>query len=198
MIQVTNRYWVWAGPLALFSLILDQFTKALVLNNDVFNARGCLFSSVPNCGKIEISQSFDLSMVWNYGMSFGMMQSDGIGRWILFAVTLVIVVVFSGWLLKAERWSTALALAFVIGGALGNMIDRARFGAVVDFMDFSGPWFGIKFPATSGPFGWLDKTIYNGDGVLGLGFPYVFNVADMAISLGAIILIADQLLVKED
>ncbi len=198
MIQVTNRYWIWAGPIALFSLILDQFTKALVLGNDVFNARGCLFSPTPNCGKIEISQSFDLSMVWNYGMSFGMMQSDGIGRWILFAVTFIIVIAFTAWLLKAERKMTALALAFVIGGAIGNMIDRARFGAVVDFMDFSGPWFGIKFNATSGPFAWIDKAIYNGDGILGLGFPYVFNVADMAISVGAIILIADQLLAKED
>lgn len=198
MIQVTNRYWVWAGPIALFSLILDQITKTMVLNTEVFNARECLFSTVPNCGKIEISQSFDLSMVWNYGMSFGMMQSDGIGRWILFAVTLVIVVAFSRWLLKADRWMTALALGFVIGGALGNMIDRARFGAVVDFLDFSGPWFGIQFGADSGPFAWIDRAIYNGDGILGLGFPYVFNVADMAISVGAMILIADQLLAKED
>ncbi len=198
MIQVQNRYWIWAGPIALFSIVLDQITKGLVLANDVFNARGCLFQSIPQCGKIEISQSFDLSMVWNYGMSFGLMQSEGIGRWILFAVTFAIVIAFTNWLLKAERWLTALSLAFVIGGAVGNMIDRARFGAVVDFLDFSGPWFGIRFGAESGPFAWLDKTLYNGDGLLGLGFPYVFNVADMAISLGAILLIADQLLTKED
>jgi len=198
MLTVTNQYWKWAAPIVVVSFILDQWSKAAILGNSVFNAVGCLFKPAYQCGKIEISQMFDLTMVWNYGMSFGMMQSHGIGRWILLLVTLAIVIAFTGWLLKADRWQTALALAFVIGGALGNMIDRVRFGAVVDFMDFSGPWFKIQFDATNGIFGWIDRAIYNGDGLLGLGFPYVFNVADMAITLGAIILIVDQVLAKEE
>ena len=71
---------------------------------------------------------------------------------------------------------TALALALVIGGAVGNLIDRARFGAVVDFIDFSGPWFGMVIG------GWK------------VGFPWIFNVADACISLGAAALLLDQLL----
>jgi signal peptidase II len=69
---------------------------------------------------------------------------------------------------------TALALAMVVGGAVGNLIDRARFGAVVDFLDFSGPWFKI--------------------GEWGAGFPWIFNVADASISIGAVALLLDQLL----
>ena len=65
-----------------------------------------------------------------------------------------------GVLRKASRPLNAIAFGLVIGGALGNMIDRARFGAVVDFFDFSGPWFG-----------WMI-------GSWPVGFPWVFNVAD--------------------
>ncbi len=198
MIEVRNRYWIWAGPVVLISLLLDQISKAIVLNTDVFNARECLFQDARICGQIDLSQSFDLSMVWNYGMSYGLFQTDGIGRWVLFLITLVISFAFLAWMLKAERARTALALALVIGGALGNMIDRARFGAVVDFFDFSGPWFGISFPAESGVFAWIDKSLYHPDGMLGLGFPYVFNVADMAITFGAIILFADQVLADRE
>jgi signal peptidase II len=198
MLKVTNQSWKWAAPIIIISFVLDQFTKSLILAFPTFAARECLFKPAYQCGKIEISQIFDLSMVWNYGMSFGMMQSQGIGRWILLLVTLGIAIGFTIWMLRADRWQTVLALAFVIGGALGNMIDRMRFGAVVDFLDFSGPWFNVQFDASGGLFGLIDRTIYNGDGLLGLGFPYVFNVADMAITLGAIILIVDQMLAKEE
>ena len=74
---------------------------------------------------------------------------------------------FAVWLLRAARWTTALAVSLIIGGAVGNLIDRARFGAVVDFLDFSG-----------------------------LYFVWVFNVADAAISVGAVLLLLDQLLIS--
>ncbi|MEM6625502.1 MAG: signal peptidase II [Pseudomonadota bacterium] len=162
--SLAPRYWLWGFPLAAISIVLDQITKALVLGEPRFNALGCLDRTQP-CGKIEISAIFDFSMVWNRGMSFGAFQSEGVMRWVLFAVSGAIAVGFAVWLTRAERRLTALALSLVVGGAIGNMIDRARFGAVVDFLDFSGLW-----------------------------FPWVFNIADAAISVGAAVLFLDQVL----
>ena len=100
-------------------------------------------------------------------MSYGLFQSEGIGRWILAAIMLAIALGFLVWLIRAEgRW-LKLALALVIGGAFGNLIDRVRFGAVVDFIDANG-----------------------------LYFPWVFNVADAAISVGAVLLFVDQFLLS--
>ena len=140
-------------------LLLDQWTKYLVLNEPRFNALGCLDRTQP-CGQIEISGVFDLTMLWNRGMSFGALQSEGIMRWVLVALTISIAVAFLVWLVQAARPLTALALSLVVGGAVGNVIDRIRFGAVVDFFDFSGIWepYFLK---------------------------YVFNVEDAAINLGA-------------
>ena len=162
-----------ASRLAYFSLIpviliVDQFTKWLVLQEPQFNALGCL-DGTQRCGRIEISSIFDLSMVWNRGVSFGLGQSEGIMRWVLVGLTVIIALGFAVFLFKATRWLTALALALVVGGAIGNVIDRIRFGAVVDFLDFSG-----------------------------LYFIWVFNVADAAISVGAVLLFADQFLMSRD
>lgn len=151
-----------AAVIILPVLIADQITKAIVLAEPRFNALGCLDRTEP-CGKIEISGIFDLTMLWNRGMSFGLLQSEGLMRWALVITTLAIAIGFSVWLARAERRLTAMALALVVGGAIGNVIDRIRFGAVVDFFDFSG-----------------------------LFFPYVFNIADAAISVGAALLFLDQ------
>lgn len=148
-------------------ILIDQVTKYIVLNEPRFNALGCLDRTEP-CGKIEISAIFDLTMLWNRGMSFGALQSEGPMRWVLVAVTIAIAIGFTVWLTRADRRLSALALAMVIGGAIGNVIDRVRFGAVVDFFDFSG-----------------------------LFFPYVFNVADAAISVGAVLLFFDQFVLSE-
>ena len=149
-------------------IILDQWSKYLILSNDQFNALGCLGKTEP-CGRLEVSSIFDVTMLWNWGMSFGALQSEGAMRWVLFAVTGAIAIGFGVWLFRATRWLTATALGLVVGGAIGNMIDRARFGAVVDFLDFSG-----------------------------LYFTYVFNVADAAISTGAALLFLDQFLLSRN
>ncbi len=156
---------------ALFFLIpvivvLDQWSKLLVLQEPVFNALACL-EGAQRCGQIKISAIFDLSMVWNRGISFGTLQSEGVMRWVLVGFQIAIAVGFTVWLLKVTRRWTALALALVIGGAIGNVIDRIRFGAVVDFLDFSGMY-----------------------------FIWVFNVADAAISVGAVLLFIDQFLMS--
>jgi signal peptidase II len=170
-----TRQWRWGVPLILAIIILDQLTKAWVLATPELNALNCLQDNIL-CRKIEISPLFDFSMTWNRGVSFGVMQAEGLARWGLFALIGAIAVGFTLWLLRADRWLTALALAMVVGGAVGNLIDRARFGAVVDFIDFSGPWFGMTI------------------GSWPVGFPWIFNVADAAISLGAAVLLLDQLL----
>ena len=194
-INVTRIAWALAIVLAIF--IVDQLTKYWVLSNDTFNAIDCL-NRVGPCGKIEISNIMDLSMVWNFGFSFGMAQSEGFARWVLVAVQFGVSILFFGWLIKARYRTTALALAMVIGGAIGNVVDRIRFGAVVDFLDFSGPWFGIEFPlpdVLKGVEGIFTAPSMQ-DGMLGLGFPYVFNIADTGITVGAILLLIDQFLLK--
>lgn len=161
--------------IALFFLIpvivvLDQWSKYLILDEPKFNALGCL-DMTQRCGQVEVTSFFDLTMVWNRGVSFGIGQSEGVMRWLLVLMTTGIAIGFTIWLIQAGRRFTGIALALVIGGAFGNVIDRVRFGAVVDFLDFSGifrPYF----------------------------FNYVFNVADAAISVGAVLLFADQFLMS--
>ncbi|MEO0722264.1 MAG: signal peptidase II [Pseudomonadota bacterium] len=149
-------------------VILDQLTKAMVLNEPRFNALGCL-DHTERCGHIEIGPVMDLTMVWNRGMSFGALQSEGIMRWVLVALSVVIAIGFTIWLLRADRRLTAGALTLIVGGAIGNVIDRVRFGAVVDFFNFSDVW-----------------------------FTYVFNVADAAITVGAALLFLDQFLLSRE
>lgn len=153
-------------------LIADQWTKFLVLAEPRFNALGCLDRTEP-CGKIEISGIFDLTMLWNRGMSFGAFQSEGIMRWVLVVLTVAIAAAFLVWLVQASRPMTALALSLVVGGAIGNVIDRIRFGAVVDFFDFSGLW---------------EPYFFN----------YVFNIADAAITVGAALLFLDQFILSRE
>lgn len=152
-------------------VIVDQWTKWMVLEAPRFNALGCL-DRTESCGRIDVLPFFDLTMVWNRGISFGIGQSEGVMRWLLVLLTTGIAIGFTIWLVRASRRFTGVALALVIGGAFGNVIDRVRFGAVVDFLDFSGifrPYF----------------------------FNYVFNVADAAISVGAVLLFADQFLMSQ-
>jgi len=169
-------------PLIGFSLIvdfiiLDQLTKWLVLDKifrpqlnleplgivDWFkNSERLPFIS------LEIMPSFNLSMVWNQGVSFGMFQSDN--PWPLTIVALLIAAMFSVWLCKTKSWVEAISLSMVIGGALGNVIDRIHYGAVADFIDFYiGDW---HYPA--------------------------FNLADSLISVGIVILIAYNLFWAND
>lgn len=154
--------------LAVVVFVLDQFTKWLVLGPGQFSPPGCLEAGFA-CRFIELTPFFDLQMVWNRGVSFGLMRADSdLMRWALVAMSLVISGIFVSWLRTADRRITGLALGLVVGGALGNVIDRIRFGAVADFLDFNGLW-----------------------------FPWVFNVADAAITVGAILLAVDMLFLTE-
>lgn len=116
---------------------------------------------------IEVTSFFRLTMVHNQGVSFGLFKAHAdTMRWILVAFSVLVVALLVGWARKVERKLTAVALGLIIGGAIGNnWIDRVRFGWVVDFLDFSG-----------------------------LHFPWVFNIADSAITVGVALLLLDSVL----
>jgi signal peptidase II len=116
---------------------------------------------------IVVTPFLNLVVVWNRGVSFGMFDSAGAyGPWLLSGLALAVVAALLWWLRRVEQPFVAVALGLVIGGALGNVIDRVRFGAVFDFLDVHVA--GYHWPA--------------------------FNVADSAICIGAVLLLVDGLL----
>ncbi len=90
---------------------------------------------LPVRGQVRLLPVLDLTMVWNRGVTFGLLA--GLGAWssaVLAVLALCVVAVLGWWLHRAESRLTAIALGAIAGGAVGNVIDRARFGAVVDFI----------------------------------------------------------------
>ena len=115
---------------------------------------------------IEVTPFFNLVMGWNYGVSFGMLNSiSELSIWLLPCIVLAITLGLLVWLFRVDQLRQALGLGFIIGGAIGNLIDRIHFGAVADFLDFHAG--GYHFPA--------------------------FNIADSAITIGALALFLDTL-----
>lgn len=141
--------------LAALTIVLDQLTKVWAIAE---------LWDPPRF--FEVTGFFNLVMVWNRGVSFGMFSNDSaIGPYILSTLAVGIAVFLFFWLRKAENRLVAAALGLVIGGALGNVIDRLRFGAVADFLDFHVA--GYHWPA--------------------------FNIADSAITVGVALLVFDSL-----
>lgn len=141
----------------LIVLVADQASKWWVLRR----------LDLPGMRQVVLLPVLNLTMVWNRGVTFGLLT--GSGRWnapILAALALVVVIALGIWLQRAESRLTAIALGAIAGGAVGNIVDRLRFGAVADFID-----------AHVGAWHW-----------------YVFNVADAAIVCGVAALILDGLL----
>lgn len=141
----------------LIVLAADQASKWWVLHR----------IDLPGVRQVVLLPVLNLTMVWNRGITFGLLT--GSGRWnalILSALALAVVIALGVWLHRAESRLTAIALGAIGGGAVGNIVDRVRFGAVVDFID-----------AHIGAWHW-----------------YVFNVADAAIVCGVAALILDGLL----
>ncbi|MDH5558369.1 MAG: signal peptidase II [Alphaproteobacteria bacterium] len=146
----------WSGMgISLTIMILDQISKWVILNVIMVPPR--IIPQFPG---------FNLTLVYNPGVSFG--QMDWLGPWALSVLAIVISVALAFWLRKAETRLLTVALGIVIGGAIGNVIDRIRFGAVVDFLDFYVP--GTDWPH----------------------WP-AFNVADSAIVVGVGLIILDGL-----
>jgi len=122
------RAWRRAGLAAAFiGLITDQVSKLWLL----FGYR------IEQNQPIEVAPFFDIIAVWNYGISYGLFQQDSdLGRWVLLAITAAALVFLGRWLWRAESLVSALGLGLVIGGAIGNGIDRIAYGAVFDFASF--------------------------------------------------------------
>ena len=142
---------------ALLIIIVDQLTKAWVMQGLGLRFEG---QSVP-----VLTPILSLTLVHNEGVSFGLF-GDGSARWLLSVFSVVVAGVLAWWALRAERRLLITAIGLIMGGAIGNVIDRIRFGWVVDFLDFSGT--GV--------------------------FPWVFNVADSAITVGVVLLILDSIM----
>ena len=117
---------------------------------------------------IEVTPFFNIVEGWNPGVSFGM--GAALGPWVLTGLAILIAIGLFVWLLRGATGLLAVALALLIGGAVGNVIDRIRFGAVYDFLDFHA--FGYHWPA--------------------------FNVADSAITIGALLMLFDSLFQKRE
>ncbi len=150
---------------AALVIILDQISKWWIMER-VMRPDGVEGTPFFTPLRVSITSFFDLVMAWNRGVSFGI--GNNAGEWnalILSGLALVIVAVMLVWLRKAESALLQLALGGIIGGALGNVIDRIRFGAVADFLDIH--FVGYHWPA--------------------------FNIADSAITVGAAILVFDSL-----
>ena len=146
---------------ALAVLALDQASKAWLLF--VFD--------IARRGAVAVTPFFDLALAWNTGISYGWFQGEGAaGQAVLLAVKIVAVIVLAIWMARSRTLLATVALGLIIGGAIGNAIDRFTYGAVVDFVLFHVQ-IGGK------PFSW-----------------YVFNLADVAIVAGVAALLYDSLL----
>jgi signal peptidase II len=144
---------------ALVACALDQAVKLWLLFSYDLAAKGA----------IRLTPFLDLVLTWNKGISYGLFQQEGpLGQWALLGFKTVAVVLLWIWLARATSRLSAIALGLIIGGAIGNAIDRLAYGAVADFLLFT-PRLG------------------------GFGFPYVFNLADSAIVAGVAGLLYESL-----
>ena len=153
---------LWLG-IALVVLLADQFTKLLIVGTFQLG------------DSQTVTSFFNLVRVHNSGAAFSMLSTaSGWQRWFFTGIGIV-ATFFILWLLRSHPTQKlfCFALALVLGGAVGNVIDRIAYGHVVDFLDFHWDW--------------LSPVFYEGH------FP-AFNVADSAISVGAVCLILDELI----
>ena len=146
---------------AVAVLALDQASKLWLLF--VFD--------IGHRGAVKLTPFFDLVLAWNVGISFGWFQNDSpVAQIALMLVKAVAVIVLAIWMARSRTAIATIALGLIIGGAVGNAIDRFAYGAVVDFALFHVQ-IGGK------PFNW-----------------YVFNLADVAIVAGVAALLYDSFL----
>lgn len=165
MPKLRKNLWLWGGALPAGIVVFDQLTKYWAIKKFSVPHNICAINPYPNL-KIELSPVFDLALVCNQGVSFGMFSSSSmITRVVLTVFALGMCIFLLSWLNKEKDKLMSLALGLIIGGALGNAIDRALYGAVTDFLSFAD-----------------------------IGFKWVFNVADSAITCGVIGMILAMLL----
>lgn len=155
VVQVNHlKKWYWGLGMLFLIFLLDQISKYCILN----------IVNLPQKGSIPVIPFFNFTMVWNRAITFGMLGQFGSWGSVIFSVSaFVIAASLFIWMIRARKIRVIMSLGAIVGGALGNILDRLRFGAVVDFIHFH---------------------------VAGWSW-YVFNVADSAIVCGVIILLMD-------
>lgn len=154
--------WIW-GPLsctgalwAVLILALDQISKYWAIH----------IADIADQGLVKVTPFLDLVMVWNKGISYGLFKQDGAtGRLVLVLFAVVAIIALIIWLARTYERLPAIALGLIIGGAIGNAIDRLVYGAVADFISLHAYDF----------------------------YWYVFNIADMAIVAGVLSLLYDAI-----
>lgn len=148
-----------ALPLLLIACLADQLSKWFILTNAI------------NTAKLEITPFLDFVLVWNTGISYGMFSGNGpTGRLVMVALTFLVCLIFLWMLAEAKTRLSASGIALIIGGAIGNVIDRIHHGAVVDFI-----------------------SLHYGD-----YYWYVFNLADIWITVGCIFVLIDSFMQKDE
>jgi len=148
-----------ALPIIVFTAGSDRLLKAYILK---------ILRTVPE-KSLTITSFFNITQVWNFGVSFGLLRADNfVGVLLLLLIASVIIGVLFYMLIKAQTFIEGIALSCIIGGALGNLFDRIYYGAVYDFLDVH--FLNIHF--------------------------WTFNPADVYISLGAILLVLDQIFLR--
>lgn len=141
--------------ISVLVVVADQAVKAWILEHVMLPPR-----------VIEVTSFFNLVLTWNRGVSFGLFNNESpYNAWVLPLIAVGIVGMLLAWMARNDDRLVRVCLGLIIGGAVGNLIDRIRFGAVADFLDFH-VW-GWHWPA--------------------------FNIADSAISIGVALLIAESL-----
>lgn len=157
----TKRPLLW-GRFSTFVLLIALVGVAIDQGSKLWLVYG--FDLARN-GPVDLLPILEIVLVWNRGISYGLFQQNSdLGRWLLAGVTIAVTIGLWVWSARCQSRLVALALALVIGGAIGNGIDRLTYGAVVDFVHFH-----------VGTFSW-----------------YVFNLADVWIVAGVVGLLYDS------
>lgn len=166
----TRASLIFGLAVALVAAILDQASKWAIL--DAFRPEGVTGTPFSSPLRIETLPVLDLVLTWNRGVSFGMGNDGGSYNVLIFTVLALVIGGFLvAWMAKTDNRMILASLGLIVGGAIGNVIDRLRFGAVVDFLYVH-----------IGSFDWWP----------------VFNVADSAVCIGAGFLVFDSLFAKRD
>ena len=157
--KLYRTYWIYAALVPLVTIAVDQWSKYAIL--DMFKVPHNICEINPFSGLFkEISPVVDFALVCNQGVSFGMFSGDSsLKRWLLTIFAAIMCCVLFYVLTKTKDFITRLSLGLIIGGAIGNGIDRDLYGADTDFISVEQL---IPF------------------------FPWVFNIADSAITCGVI------------
>lgn len=149
--------WGWrAYAIAAVVLIADQLAKYWILS----------VVRLPEGATMEVFWPLQFTRIWNEGVSFGLLQAQhDLVRWGMVVFNLVVGCLLAWWARSQTRFLPAVGLALLMGGAIGNAIDRAIFGAVIDFLDVQRLGF----------------------------FPWIFNIADAGITIGVVMILLDSL-----